>query len=106
MTPLDEDLRRAAAAAFREGFGGVIRIEPDGARPFWVDGRGEAPIIAESEPPGLHEAGCCRWFAAPAALLRLFEEQRSLGPSFISGRLSVVGDMSVMARLKLGGPHD
>lgn len=90
-------LTAAAAFAFRRGFGAVLRIEPDDGSPFDVDGRGEtcAVTAAGEAPPA------CRWRANSDTLMRIFEGGRALESAYLSGRLSVAGDMSVMARLEL-----
>lgn len=106
MAEAEDELRKTAAAAFRAAFGGVIRIEPEGAAPFWIDGRVAPPTISDGAPGGLMEpsrdaVGFCSWFASEDTLLRVFEEERLLANSFVSGRLAIAGDMSVMARLEL-----
>lgn len=104
---VDDELFRAATAAFAEPFDGVIRIEAEGGAPIWIDGR-RAPLqIGASAPADLRPdgLGLCVWFAARDTVLRILEEERFLASSFVSGRLNLEGDMSVMARLRLGAPH-
>lgn len=91
----------AAAGAFKAPFAGVIRIEPDGAAPIFIDGRVASPVIAATEPADAAEASQCVWRAARDTLLQIFEEERALTGSFVSGRLIIAGDMSVMARLQM-----
>ena len=107
MAPPDEELLRAAAGVFAEAFGGIIRIEPDGGAPFWIDGRKAPPSVSAAAPSDVNDEGadCCTWFAARDTLLRIFEEERFLASSFVSGRLGILGDMSVMARLNLARPR-
>jgi hypothetical protein len=109
----DKDLLAAAALAFVEPFGGMIRIEIDEGGAFEVDGRGAAPHVAAAKDrrgdalaaasgDGFR-AGHCLWRASRDTLMRIFEEERFLTNSYVSGRLVIAGDMSVMARLKLKG---
>jgi hypothetical protein len=89
----------AAAAAFTSPFDGVIRIEAEGLRPIWIDGRASPPAIGFAAPEAA--TGVCVWRGARETIMRILEEERALGPAFISGRLAIAGDMSVMARLRL-----
>jgi len=90
-------LATAASAAFRTGFGAVLRIIPDGCVGFDVDGRGE---VCRITPPG-SGAPDCVWRASEETLARIFDGGRALESAYLSGRLSIAGDMSVMARLTL-----
>ncbi len=90
-------LADAAGAAFRKGFGAVLRIIPDGCVGFDVDGRGE--VCGVSTPlPGEPD---CVWRASEETLARIFDGGRALESAYLSGRLHIAGDMSVMARLTL-----
>lgn len=92
------DVREAASKAFKNGFGATIRIAPiDGAH-FDVDGRGAACIISDAPTDRAPE---CTWRASVETLVRIFEGDRALESAYLSGRLSIVGDISVMARLVL-----
>ena len=97
----EDELIRAARPFFGPGFGGVIRVETtDGDRSFWVDGRGMEATVQPHSPSGV-ERGFCLWRASAETLLRLFtRERRRLESAYISGRLKIAGDMSVMARLE------
>jgi putative sterol carrier protein len=94
-----QTLIAAAAGAFRTGFGAVLEIAPDGASPFYVDGRGESCAVLAGPPSNVQAA--CVWRAAPDTLARIFEGGRALESAYLSGRLKISGDMSVMARLVL-----
>jgi putative sterol carrier protein len=96
----DADIRTIAAKAFRPGFSAVIRIEPEGGRAFDVDGRQEICAIVDASPD---LAPDCVWRANAETLIRIFEGGRALESAYLSGRLSIAGDMSVMARLVLEG---
>jgi hypothetical protein len=95
------DLAKAAAAAFAKPFGGLIRLEPEGAPALWVDGRAFPPEIGAGPPGGADEAPVCVWRASRDTLMRIFEGERLLASAYVSGRLSIAGDMSIMARLHL-----
>jgi hypothetical protein len=101
-----DELAAAAAKAFVSAFDGVIRLEPEGGAPLWVDGRKAPPSIATAAPANLDAGGegQCVWRAARETLIRILEGERLLGASYISGRLAVAGDLSVMARLELERP--
>ncbi|MEK7265535.1 MAG: SCP2 sterol-binding domain-containing protein [Pseudomonadota bacterium] len=93
----DTELKLRAAKAFVGGFSGVIRIAPEGGVPFDIDGRKEVcAIVAAGDA-----APDCVWRASAETLTRVFEGGRALESSYLSGRLFVAGDMSVMARLVL-----
>jgi len=97
-----DPLIAAAAGAFRKPFGAVLEIAPEGARPFFVDGRSEPCAIIAARPAGA--APACVWRAGAGTLARIFEGGRALESAYLSGRLKISGDMSVMARLKLESP--
>ena len=99
-----EELTRVAAPFFGAGFGGVIRIETtDSGASVWVEGRGEHASVSVDAPPGV-EGAFCLWRAQADTLERLFtRERRRLESAYISGRLTIAGDMAVMARLEPAG---
>ena len=99
-TPASE-LAAAAALAFAKPFGGLIRLEADAAPPLWIDGRQSPPAITEASPADAAVAPLCVWRAAQDTLLRICQGERLLGSAYVSGRLSIAGDMSIMARLQL-----
>ena len=89
---------REAALAFANSFGAVLDIAPTDGAAFHVDGRAEKPVVR----PGLSpEPAQCAWSAPLDDLRRIFEGGRALESAYLSGRLKISGDMSVMARLKL-----
>lgn len=94
---IDHPLASGAKQAFRRGFGAILRIAPDGLAAFDVDGRGETCELraATGQSPQ------CVWRASPETLTRIFEGGRALEGAYLSGRLKIAGDMSVMARLIL-----
>lgn len=96
-------LLTAAAGAFQQGFGAVLEIAADGAPSFFIDGRGETCAVLAGAPGGA--APSCLWRASPDTLARIFEGGRALESAYLSGRLKISGDMSVMARLILESPQ-
>ncbi len=99
IEPTREALIAAADDAFEAGFGGVIEIRSDGMDAFYVDGRAEKCAIVECAPASPDSI----WRSSPSTLLSIFERKRALENAYLSGRLSIGGDMSVMARLALKG---
>ncbi len=95
--PGRDDLFAAAQKAFSKPFGAVIRLEPEAGATLWVDGRGDKAVVTLSDPGD----SACVWRASRETLIRIFEGERMLASSFVSGRLRVAGDMSVMARLHM-----
>ena len=94
----EPDIRIAAARAFSEGFSGVIRIAPEGGVAFDIDGRGDRCAVVDAAPD---RAPDCVWRASAETFTRIFDGGRALESAYLSGRLSIAGDMSVMARLVL-----
>jgi len=94
---IDHPLASGAEQTFRRGFGAVLRIVPEGLAAFDVDGRGETCVLR----PASDENPQCVWRASPDTLNRIFEGGRALESAYLSGRLKIAGDMSVMARLLL-----
>ncbi len=92
-------LLAAAAGAFRKPFGAVLKIAPEGAPAIFVDGRTDPCAVAHSPPGGAPPV--CVWRAGADTLLRIFQGGRALESAYLSGRLKISGDMSVMARLIL-----
>ncbi len=103
MTDKDdlEELKAAAATAFAEPFGGVLLLAPEEGRGVWIDGRAAPPEIKASAPKD--EPAHCAWRGARESLLRVLESERAFESAFLSGRVSISGDMSIMARLRLKG---
>ncbi len=89
----------AAGSAFRRRFDALIEIAPDGAAPFYVDGRADPCCLVVEQPQNVSPA--CVWRASSDTLLRIFQGGRVLESAYLSGRLKISGDMSVMARLVL-----
>ncbi|MGE0409804.1 MAG: hypothetical protein AB7P23_11165, partial [Amphiplicatus sp.] len=76
------ELAAAAARAFTKPFGGVIRLEPEGAPPLFVDGREDPPAIVEAKPAETN--ALCVWRGAGATLMRIFDGERLLGGAYLS----------------------
>lgn len=94
-------LMTAASGVFQQGFAAILRIDPGDGAPFDIDGRGARCVIA----PAGELAPDCLWRADADTLLRIFEGGRALESAYLSGRLKIAGDMSVMARLVLESPR-
>ena len=97
----DADLKDRAEKAFASPFGAVIKIAPDDAEPVWVDGRQNPPKILTKLPA--KDAEVCTWRGARESLMRALDNERAATSAFVSGRIAISGDMSVMARLQLSG---
>lgn len=96
----DSKLAEAAARSFASPFGALLKLDPEGRPPLWIDGRGPAPKILTKAPKGA-EADCV-WRGAEDSLIRAIANDRAFESSYISGRVTVAGDMSVAARVTLG----
>jgi len=92
-------LLAAAETVFTEPFGAMIKLLPDEGEAVWVDGR-KAPPAISTKAPANGEADCA-FRAAPDILLRVLSGERALESAYVSGRLAISGDMSVMSRLNL-----
>ncbi len=90
-------LATGAGAAFKRGFAAILRIAPTDGAPFDIDGRRETCTISATTVA----APDCVWSASAETLTRIFEGGRALESAYLSGRLRIAGDVSVMARLAL-----
>ncbi len=98
MSAEDNDaLCAAAKKAFAAPFGAVLLLAPDDGPPVWIDGRNDKPVVSLAAP----SEAACAWRGAREALLRALANTRAFESAFVSGRIKVAGDMSVMARLSL-----
>lgn len=94
-----DGLQLAAEKAFPAAFAAVLELCPENGASLWVDGRKTPPQILTAAPED--KAADCRWCGARDALQRALANARAFDSAFLSGRLRVAGDMSVMARLNL-----
>ena len=90
-------LATAGANAFASAFEAVIKLTPENGDPVWIDGRIDPPQTSSAALTGGEN---CSLFGAPETLLRALASQRGFESAYVSGRLSIAGDMSVLARLK------
>ena len=93
-----DPLRLAAEKAFVSPFGAILELRPDDGASLWIDGRGESPVILDVPPAGKESA--CIWRGARETLQRALANARAFDSAYLSGRLTIAGDMSVMARLE------
>ena len=93
------DLLDAARAAFAAPFGGVLLIAPEGLAPFAVDGRGAPVKLIDPAPADLKTDVAFR--GPKDVFARILAGERALESAYVSGRLSIAGDMSAMARMTL-----
>ncbi len=101
-TPTDsakDALLAAAEKAFSAAFGAVLELRPESGDSLWVDGRQAPPKILAAAPDE-NPAACC-WRGARDALTRALASPRAFDSAYLSGRVGVSGDMSVMTRLEL-----
>jgi putative sterol carrier protein len=92
-------LLAAAQKTFTEPFGAVISLSPEGGdETIHIDGRQNPPAVSIAKAGAKTD---CSWRAAPDILLRAISGERSFESVYVSGQLSISGDMSVMARLNL-----
>jgi hypothetical protein len=93
-------LAEAAKKSFAASFGAVLQIVPDEGKPLWIDGRAAPPNISDAAPKDAETA--CVLCSRRDSLVRAFANNRAFESAYVSGRIAVSGDMSVMARLELG----
>ncbi len=93
-------LLAAAQKTFTEPFGAVIMLlaESDDDKPISIDGRQTPPTVSTAKTGAKAD---CIWRAAPDILLRAISGERAFESVYVSGQLSISGDLSVMARLNL-----
>ncbi|MEO0398181.1 MAG: hypothetical protein AAF224_02020 [Pseudomonadota bacterium] len=103
-----DSLIKAAEDAFKHEFNAVIEIRATNQAPFFVDGYTSPPSVSATEPVKKDETklaarkeGRAIWTASPETLIEIFARKKALESSYLSGRLLIGGDMSVMARLLL-----
>ncbi len=88
-----------AEKAFARGFAGIIELKPDDGSSVWVDGRADQAIASTTQPK--NQTPDCVWRGAPDALIQALESEKALDSAYLSGRLFISGDMSVMTRLSM-----
>ncbi|GJL92655.1 hypothetical protein [Hyphococcus sp.] len=96
----NDALTAAVKKNFAAAFGAVLKLAPDTGPPLWIDGRENPPKILNSQPDGVEVA--CLWSGAREALTRATASARAFESAYVSGRVLITGDMSVMSRIALG----
>ncbi len=94
-----DPLYAAAEKAFAAPFGAIVELRAEDGDSLWVDGRQDPPQLLAAAPENGGPA-CC-WRGPKETLQRALATARAFDSAFLSGRLAVAGDMSVMARLQL-----
>lgn len=89
-----------AGRAFRTRFDAVLALVADSGVVVVVDGRCDPPAITMDDN-GLTPD--CTLLGADDTLERVLAGERGLENAFVSGRLALSGDMSVMSRLEIAG---
>lgn len=96
----DNKLAEAAKRSFAAPFGALLKLAPEGGAPLWIDGRADPPAVLTDAPKDAEAASI--FCGAEDSLIRALSNNRAFESSYVSGRITVAGDMSVMARLELG----
>lgn len=90
----------AMKKSFTAPFGAVLQLTSNDGESVWIDGRKTPPAVTSAPPTGAEPA--CAWRGARDSLIRAIVNNRAFESAYVSGRIAVSGDMSVMARLELG----
>ena len=88
-----------ANAAFVDGFDGIIELMPEGEASVWIDGRTDKAIATTTQPN--NQTADCVWRGATDALMQALVSEKALDSAYLSGRIFISGDMSVMTRLSM-----
>jgi len=91
-----------AGKAFAAPFGAVLELRPEGGDAVFVDGRKNPPAVSAAAPND-QPAAICVWRGPLDLMRRALNSSRATENAVINGRLTIAGDMSVMARLELAG---
>ncbi|MEX6632363.1 hypothetical protein [Hyphococcus lacteus] len=95
--PANDELKEAAKKFFAASFDGVLKLAPAEQAPLWVDGHQSPPEVSLT-PPAKTEADCI-WHGAAEILQQALFSIRSFESAYISGRVTISGDMSLLTRL-------
>jgi len=88
-----------AEKAFADGFDGIIELASECGALVWVDGRTDKAVATKTQPK--NQLPDCVWRGAPDALMQALESEKALDSAYLSGRIYISGDMSVMTRLSM-----
>ncbi len=108
MTADIDRVKAAALTALTAPFGAVLIIvvehsgrgDEDPPQALRIDGRSAPPAMTLIDKEKARD-GDCIWHGKADTLVRILETERALESAYVSGRLTISGDMSVMARLTL-----
>jgi len=93
-------LTQSAKKTLTQPFAAVIKLAPEDQTPVWIDGRTDPPVISSEVPKGV--SADCVWSGALDTLVPALDSERALESAYLSGRITISGDMSVMTRLTMG----
>jgi len=93
-----DQLMAAATLAIGQPFGGTLGLSPEGGQALLVDGNGDEVTLREA---GDEEQATCTVSGQHETLLRVLAGERALENAYLSGRIKIAGDMSLLARLKI-----
>lgn len=91
------ELLDAAKTFFAASFDGIVKLNPDDDAALWVNGFKSPPEISNTAPEKSEPD--CVWHGASETLQQALFSVRSFESAYISGRVTVSGDMSVLARI-------
>ncbi len=106
---ITDRLMEGATKTLTQAFGAIIKLAPhddahEDLAPVWVDGHKTPPSTSLTEP-AKNTSNICIWHGTIEVLQRALESERALNSAYLSGRLKISGDMSVMTRLTIGKPQ-
>lgn len=97
----NESPESAAMKAFAKPFAGILKIVPDTGTPVWIDGRTCPPSVSTDGTRTGNMTPGCIWHGKRRDIVDALKGEEHLVDAFISGRVTISGDMSIMARLEM-----
>lgn len=96
--PDKDQLFLAASIALGTPFGGTLCLAPDVGKPLMVDGNSAEVKISDATQ---NMNPTCTISGQYETLVRVLAGERALENAYLSGRIKIFGDMSLLARLKI-----